>query len=267
MIAMHSDIELTINEFPDIENVKQIAFSEEQQTLFSSFNFTYVDVIARHEDTHVLGEMQWCIHPVFEKDPQKAKARRLEMGNARSERIFDPKSYWYKQKLVNNPLLIPVTGTYEHRNILNWTNKVPYTIRTTHQPLQTPFYVPGMYQIHEETDSQGKTRKISTFTMLTTEANEVMYHIHNEGKNAHRMPLYLPLDMAKQWISNNRTDDDVKDILNYKLPADELSYYTVYTLTGKKQRPDGKMKDEPWEWPDLPPLGTDTAPEKQLSLF
>jgi len=263
MISQNGEIDLITDIFPEIENLKRIEFSQEQRTLFNSSGFEQADVIARYQERHLLGEMSWGVWPTWEKDPAMIVKRRLNMVNAQSERVLDPSSYWSKMKLVQNPVLIPVTNIYEHRHITNWKNKIPYYVRTNHQPQGVQYYIPGMYQIHEGPDNNGELKKISTFTMITTAANELMYHIHNGGDNPHRMPLFLPLDMAKQWISNQRTLGDVKEILNYKLPADQLAYHTVFTLTGKKQRPDGKAKDEPFDWPGLPPLGRDTAEVKQ----
>ncbi|TWV91982.1 SOS response-associated peptidase [Chitinophaga pinensis] len=268
-ISMHCEIELTIDAFPELENDKRVVFDEEGLIYIDSTAFPLTDVISRQQDRMVLSEMSWGVVPLFEKDRDKIVSRRLDMVNARAERILDENSFWYKSGLVRQPVLIPVTSIFEYRHIHGWSNKVPYAVRTNHQPELHPFYVPGMYQLHHEHDAKGQLVQVGSFTMVTTEANEVMRQIHNGGNNPHRMPLFLPLDMGKQWISASRTKGDVKEILQYRLPPDQLSYHTVFTLSGKKSRPDGKAKDAYWEWPNLPELGNDypKGSATQTSLF
>lgn len=268
-ISMHCEIALTTDVFPEMENRKQVMFDEVARTYIDATGFPLADVIARQQDRIILSEMSWGVMPLFEKDRDKIVARRMDMVNARAERVLDENAYWFKAGLVRQPVLVPVTNIFEYRHIHGWSNKVPYAIRTNQQPALHPFYIPGMYQLHQEFDAKGQLTEVGSFTIITTAANEVMRQIHNGGNNPHRMPLFLPLDMAKQWISPKRTKGDVKEILNYSMPAEDLSYHTVFTLTGKKSRPDGQPKDAYWEWPNLPALGNDypKGSASQASLF
>ncbi|MBW8683047.1 SOS response-associated peptidase family protein [Chitinophaga rhizophila] len=257
MISQNGEIDLITDLFPELENVKQLQFSVEQKTLVNANAFQSADVIVRHKERLLLGEMEWGVHPIFETDKTAFHRRRLSMVNARQEKLLDPDSFWHNQGLVKNPVLIPATRIYEHRHIDTWSSHVPYAINTNHQPEEEYFYIPGIYQVYETIQPNGQRIKVSGFAMITTEANQTMRYIHNHGENKHRMPLFVPLEMAKQWVSPTRTFGDFKAIINYRLPAEDLSYYTVHTLTGRQQRPDGKLKDAAWTWPGLPPLGND----------
>jgi len=266
LISQHGEIILITDLFPELENVKQLDFSEEEQTLVNANTFQQASVIVRHQDRLLLGEMEWGVHPNFITDKNEFFKRRLSMVNARTDRLLDTNSYWNSKGLIRNAMLIPVNKIYEHRHIDTWDTPVPYAINTTEQPEDGFFYIPGIYQVYDELLQNGQTIKHSGFAMITTEGNEISCNIHNHGDNKHRMPLYVPFDMAKRWVSPQRTLGDFKEIINYRLPSEKLNYYTVAPLTGKKQRTDGKPKDAPYNWPGLPPLGND-KPMKMPDLF
>ena len=90
-----------------------------------------------------------------------------------------------------------------------------------------------------------------------------MSNIHNDGPNKHRMPLFLPEDLERQWIEDIN-EEDMPPIFLFEMPNEKLKHYPVYTLRGYPNRPDCKHRYEQFEWEGLPPLGSDTA---QTSLF
>jgi putative SOS response-associated peptidase YedK len=196
--------------------------------------------------------MEWGSIPFYVKDEKQFIRQRASMLNARSERILDDeKSYWYK--IRNRRCLVPVTGIYEHRAIKGWKKKVPYFIKLKSQPL---FFIPGLYSVVELPDlSTGEVVKRWTYTIITRNANDLMCKIHNNGDNKGRMPLFLPLSLAKEFLEDNLPVDRYKEILNFEMPSDELDYWPVFTIRSPKARPDDKPKNEYWEWEKLPPLG------------
>jgi len=196
--------------------------------------------------------MEWGCIPYYIKEEKKFARQRASMLNARSERILgDDKSYWYK--IRNRRCLIPVTGIYEHRAVKGWKNKVPYFIRLKHQPV---FFIPGLYSVAELPDmGTGELIKRWTYTLITRDANEVMSQIHNSGENKGRMPLFLPLELSMEFLNNDLSPDRYKEILHNEISSEELMYYPVFTIRSAKLRPDQLMKNEFWEWQNLPPLG------------
>lgn len=194
--------------------------------------------------------MEWGCIPFYVKDEAKFLRQRASMLNARSERILDDKtSYWYK--IRERRCLIPVTGIYEHREIKGWKNKVPYFVKVKNVQL---FFLPGLYSVAELPDHEtGELVKRFSYTMVTRAGNTLMKGIHNGGENAGRMPLFLPFEMAQEWLFE-LTEDKYREILNFEMPNDQLDYWPVFTIRGTKPHPENKQKNEPYEWPKLPEL-------------
>ena len=101
------------------------------------------------------------------------------------------------------------------------------------------------------------------FTMITRSGNSAMRQIHNSGDNAFRMPLFLSNELELKWLSPDLADEEIREILDYEIPSDALDYWPVFSIRGKQVRPDGKLKTEKFDYPDLPPLGDD-EPQKEL---
>jgi putative SOS response-associated peptidase YedK len=118
------------------------------------------------------------------------------------------------------------------------------------------FFLPGLYSVAELPDiTTGEIIKRYTYTLITRDANDVMKQIHNGGDNKGRMPLFLPLEMSKEWLHEDLTPEHYKDILDFEMPSDQLEYHPVYTIRGRTPRTDNKPKYEPWDWEKLPALG------------
>jgi putative SOS response-associated peptidase YedK len=196
--------------------------------------------------------MEWGCIPYYVKEEKQFIRQRASMLNARSERILDDmNSYW--NKIKDRRCLIPVTGIYEHREIKGWKKKVPYFIRLAQQPM---FFIPGLYSVAELPDTEtGEVVRRYTYTLITRDANELMKLIHNGGDNKYRMPLFVPLDMAKEWLGQELSPERYKAILDFEMPSEELSYHPVFTIRGRTPRADNKPKYEAWDWEKLPALG------------
>lgn len=195
--------------------------------------------------------MEWGCIPFYIKDEAAFARQRTLMLNARSEKILDDtKSYWHK--IRNRRCLMPVTGFYEHRSVAGLKNKVPYFIRLKHQQV---FFIPALYSVAELADTQtGEVYQKWTFAIVTRSANDVMQQIHNGGDNAGRMPLLVPLELATKWIDNELSENEYRTIINFEMPSDELKFYTVHSIRARKLREDGKQKDEPYMWKDVPEI-------------
>jgi putative SOS response-associated peptidase YedK len=129
---------------------------------------------------------------------------------------------------------------------------VPYFI---HQKNTELFYLPGLYSVAELPNTEtGELEKRWTYTLITRSANDLMKQIHNDGDNKWRMPLFLPIDLAKEWVASDLTAESMQAIINYELPATELEAWPVFTIRSSKERPDGKEKTEPFVWENLPAL-------------
>ena len=189
--------------------------------------------------------MEWGCIPFYIKDEGSFLKQRAFMLNARSERILEDKnSYWHK--IRNRRCLVPIDGFYEHRKVQGFKNKIPYYITVKKQPL---FFLPGLYSVVELPDKQtGELLRRFTFTIITRAANSLMQQIHNDGDNKGRMPLLLPFEKAKKWMEEELTPEAYQEIINFEMNQDELNYNTVFSIRTNKIRPDGKRKNEPFQW-------------------
>lgn len=263
-IRFHTDILLTKIAFPEL--IDDVQVHPTSLVHVEGHRLPDYYAIYSFDNTPHLSTMEWGVDPLYISDPKERLSRRAGMLNARSERILDDqKSYWYR--IRNNRCLIPVTGIYEHRHINGWKNKVPYLVHLQDDGI---FYIPGLYQLKDEVDTNtGEIYRTGTYTMITRAANSLMQHIHNSGENKHRMPLFVTPDIAHQWIDPTLSENGVREVLNYEIPSEQLAYKTVYSIRGAKDRPDRKGKDADWNWPNLPPLGNDDPLNSvsQQSLF
>lgn len=241
--------------FPGLVTEGQLEINFEAAIHIVGHNYGLHPILYRNrEDGQVhLRAMEWGVIPFYVKEESKFLRQRATMLNARKERILDDeKSYWFK--IRNRRCLIPVTGIYEHRGIKGWKKKVPYFIRLQQQPL---FFLPGLYSVTELPDlSTGELIRRHTFTLITTEANSLMRMIHNDGENRGRMPLFLPFEMAEEFLMEDLPLERYREILAYQIPAAEMTYQTVCTIRSPRPRPDGRPKNEYWEWEKLPELGS-----------
>lgn len=236
--------------FPDMVFDEQLEMKFEPVHIIGHNYAEHPVIYRKNEDNQLHCRlMEWGCIPFYVKDAKAFTRQRATMLNARSERILnDTKSYWYK--IRNKRCLIPITGFYEHREVKNFKKKIPYYIRLKDQPV---FYLPGLYSVAELIDKEtGEVKKVFTFTLLTTVANSTMLQIHNGGENSGRMPLMLPFQKSMQWLSEDLTDEEYKEILNFQMPSEDLDFKTVYTIRSNKERPDEKQKNEFWEWEGLP---------------
>lgn len=253
-VSFMTDIPELADYFPDLKFDSQAAFDFPALDHIQApgVNAPHPILYVNREDGQVHCKlMEWGVIEFYAKTIPDFK-KRNGMLNIRSERILDdPKSYWHK--IRNRRCLIPVTGTYEHRGIQGWKNKVPYLIKPEEQDI---FFLPGLYSKAEVADLKtGEVLEKWTFAIITRAANDVMKNIHNSGDNRNRMPLFLPFEMGKEFVDLSLTEARYREILNYEMPSDNLEYYPVWTIRSPKMRPDGKYKNQPFEWPGLPPLG------------
>ena len=236
--------------FPDLETSLQLELNFDGTHIMGhSFNMHPIIYLDRENNKLTVRPMEWGVIPFYVKDEKSFLRQRVSMLNTRSERILgDEKSYWYK--IRNRRCLIPVTGVYEHRAIKGWKKKVPYFINLKEQPM---FFLPGLYSVTDLPDLEtGEMIKRFTFSLITRNGNDLMKKIHNDGENRGRMPLFLPLNLSKEFLDENLSSERYGEILQFEMPEQKMNAITVYTIRSSKPRPDGKAKNEYWEWEKLP---------------
>lgn len=132
----------------------------------------------------VLAMMRWGLVPSWAKDIDIG----AKMINARSETVTEKPAfrgaYRYRRCVV------PADGFYEWRTEAGV--KQPYRVVRRDR---APFAFAGLWELWEGT---GEGSALETFTILTTEANAAIAHIH------HRMPVMLfEKDAFATWMEGD----------------------------------------------------------------
>jgi len=251
-ISFSTRYELITRYVPDLIVDPQITIDYDMNLHLQAQAYRKYPVMIFEDGHYKLKPFEWGVIADYMNTPEKIKKMRNSMCNARSEKIIDDKkSVWHRMR--RKRCLIPVTGIFEHREVKGFKNKIPYHVKLRNREL---FCIPGLYHYPNKADVE--TGEITaTFTLVTRAANSVMAQIHNSGDQAFRMPLFLPKELELKWLQPELKDEEIADILKFEMPSEELEYEPVYTIRTTKERPDQKTKIDRYEWPNLPPLGTD----------
>ncbi|HVB02916.1 MAG TPA: SOS response-associated peptidase family protein [Chitinophagaceae bacterium] len=227
----------------------EIPFTDAAHVVAQSFPL-YPVIVSGNEGFR-LQAMEWGIIADYMNTPAKVSSQRSWMCNARSEKILDKKSYWYR--IRSGRCLIPATGIFEHREVRGIKNKIPYLVRIRERKL---FALPGLQTLSRIIDpGTGELISRNTFTLITRTANSLMAQIHNGGPNKARMPLFLTPELEQEWLSPGLTEEPMQRILGYEIPAEDLEYWPVWSIRTSKPHPLGGSKTDPYAWKDLPRLG------------
>ena len=261
-IAFYSALELIDDYFPNLVHDGEIEFDLDSGAHFFALGYKKYPVIILEDGRYHRKLFEWGIIAEYMNTPEKVKAMRKSMVNARSEKILaDKRSFWHR--IRHTRCLIPVTGIYEHREVTGWKNKIPYHMALKARKM---FCIPGLYHYNQYIPSDIETGEMrGMFTLITRPGNEIMRQIHNSGENAFRMPLFLPKELELKWLDPALTEEEMASILSYEMPAGELKYYPVFSIRGKAARPDGKPKNAYFEFAGLPAPDVDeSAQQKKL---
>lgn len=111
--------------------------------------------------------------------------------------------------------LLKTAVTYPHHIFLKENN--------------SPIMMAGIWSPwkHEEVDPDtGEIIKLTTpcFSILTTDANELMAKVHNTKK---RMPVILTRELAKEWINPNLSSERVTEIAKFQYAAASMKAFSI----------------------------------------
>ncbi len=181
--------------------------------------------------------LSWGLIPRWIGNDTEAKNIRFRTLNARSETIFEKPSF--KQAIMENRCLIPVTGFFEFREVNG--RKYPYHIR--------PFdgRILSLAGIFEDWRN-GSGKDIRTFSIVTVKANPLMSRIHNTKM---RMPVILKIEEESIWMNRGSSRDDLVSIMK-PYPDDDLEAFPVSkALTKREVETDLPFIIEPFDYPEL----------------
>lgn len=156
-----------------------------KDTVFG-FDFPTIPILTS-EDITTFQFAQWGLIPHWAKDD----AIRKNTLNAKLETIETVASF---KDITKNRCILPVTGFYEWKWLdSKGKRKEKYLIQLEEDSL---FSLAGL---HTSWRNPVNREVIDSFTLLTTEANDIMAEIHNIKK---RMPLIMGATQAKEWLTS-----------------------------------------------------------------
>ena len=169
--------------------------------------------------------------------------------NAIGEDLLLPQKMFRNAALKRRCLFIS-TCFYEWRHVyplgkkgqpLKTAVKYPYNIRIKGD--SEIHFTAGIWQPWTDRET-GET--INTCALITTKANKLMEQIHNSKK---RMPTILTPELAGEWISDGLSEERIREIATYQLPATQMEAWPIYKDFKTAGNP-----TEPANYPDLPSL-------------
>lgn len=143
--------------------------------------------------------------------------------NARSETVFDKPAF--RSAARARRCLVPADGFYEWK--ATRTGKVPHFV---HLNNKQPFGIAGLWECWE----RGRDR-IETFTLLTTQANELMQPIHD------RMPVIVKPEQFRLWLDPTVTEKEQLAGVLQPYPATEMAAYPVSARVNSPANDDSKL--------------------------
>jgi putative SOS response-associated peptidase YedK len=164
--------------------------------------------------------LKWGLIPAWTRNAEDANEIRLKTFNARSESIQEKPSF--SDSFKTQRCIIPVKGFYEWQHV--GKEKIPWYIYRTDNEILS---LAGLYNRWKDS-ATGEL--INTFSIVTTDANELMAEIHNSGK---RMPVILDRKNESVWIDLKTSLTDAFDLLKPASP-EVLKAHTVGPLVNNR---------------------------------
>ena len=191
-------------------------------------------VIAIREGSIIAQKMQWWLIPHWSKDGKIAATT----FNAKSETLEESKLFapYFK----SSRCLVPVDGFYEWKKTIvtkevkgkekQIIEKQPMCIRMKDE--QT-FMFAGLFSVWKN----ARGEEFPSFTIITTEPNELMSDIHN------RMPVILPEKHFEQWLDReNRDIPSLKKLLIPHLTTKMKAYRVSSYVSNSRNEGEECMK-------------------------
>lgn len=154
-----------------------------------------------------LAQLRWGFIPFWAKDAKIA----YTTINAKSETVAT--SAMFREALKRRRCLVPADGFFEWQK-LDAKNKQPWAIGLAND---APFAFAGLWERWKDKVTQ---QPLETFTILTTEPNELTAPIHN------RMPVILAPRDYERWLAPADPAQLPVDLLRPR-PADEMTAWKV----------------------------------------
>jgi len=164
--------------------------------------------------------LKWGLIPSRTKSIADANVIRFKTFNARAESIEQKSSF--SSSFKSKRCIIPVKGFYEWQHA--GKEKIPWYIYRADNEILS---IAGIFDEWVE-NTTGEI--FSTFSIITTDANDLMAEIHN---SARRMPAILDKSSESGWINLSTTADDALSMLK-PCSIDILKAHTISPLVNDR---------------------------------
>ncbi len=154
--------------------------------------------------------MRWGLVPSWAKD----KSVGYRMINARAETVAEKPSF--RKALESRRCLVPADGFFEWRKEQGGRVKTPVRFVLKDRSL---FAFAGLWERWKQPDG----KDLLTYTIITTEANELVRPVHD------RMPVILGRDDEGRWLEKPTGKGKPPVELLAPFPADMMEVYEVST--------------------------------------
>ena len=172
--------------------------------------------------------LRWGLIPSWTRSINDANVIRYKTFNARSESIDKKPSF--SSSFRSKRCIIPVKGFFEWQHIGN--EKIPWYIYHSENEILS---IAGLY---DEWIENNTGEVYSTFSIITTDANDLMAEIHNSAK---RMPAIFDKTAETGWIDLSTPPSDALKLLK-PCSSDILKAHTISPLvndrTANRNTPD-----------------------------
>ncbi len=189
------------------EKFKLAVVDETKHTIFyhaNGYNHPVLPVIANY-DVLAIHHFRWGLIPSWVKTPEDGLSLSNQTLNAKSETVFEKASF--RDSILTRRCIIPVTGFFEWKQ--EGKAKIPYYI----YPKENEYFL--LAGLYSHWLNQNNNELVTTFSILTTTANELMADIHHVKK---RMPVILEERNIKAWIANDLPKSSIIDLMQ---PCDD----------------------------------------------
>ncbi len=164
--------------------------------------------------------MRWGLVPFWAKDPKFG----YSTFNARAEDVLSKPAY--REALKKRRCLVPADAFYEWQRI-DKRNKQPYAIALKSGE---PYAFAGLWESWKPQEGP----QLETFTVLTTDPNELMQSIHN------RMPVILEPRDHERWLDPGDAARPPVDLLR-PYPAEKMQAWQVSQRVGNVRNNDPEL--------------------------
>ena len=190
------------------------AYSDNDFNLEPNYNVSpsFVMPVITKNSPKKIQFMKWGLIPSWAKDPSIGN----KLINARAESILEKPSF--RNSFKNKRCLVPATGFYEWKKDEN--TKIPYYFKPKDDSI---FSFAGLYDVW--VDAEGK--EILSYTIITTEPNELMRPIHN------RMPVILRIEDEDKWLYLHSKYSELIDLLK----PSEIETLEKYQVSSEVNNP------------------------------